>query len=62
MQNWVTIGKAKHQNKGGVKWVSRPPCQEGMTMHLFTSLTQNTLNPPEEGPSLPVEGWLHTLH
>ena len=58
-QNWVTVGKAK-QNKGGVKWVSTP-VSRGMTMPVFLSDVEYS-HPPEEGPSLPVEGWLYTLH
>ena len=47
-------------NKGGVKQVSTP-MSGGMTMPVYLPDVEYS-HPPEEGPSPPVEGWLHTLH
>ena len=55
--NWVMVGKAK-QNKGGVKWVSSP-MSRGMTTPVYL-LDAECSHPLKEGPSPPVEGWLHT--
>ena len=52
--NWVMVGKAK-QNGGGVKWVRKNDDV------VYLSDVEYSY-PPKEGPSLPVEGWLHTLH
>ena len=57
--NWVMVGKAKH-NKGGVKWVSTP-VSKGMTTSVYLSDKEGS-HPLKEGPSLSVEGWLHTFH
>ena len=46
--------------KGGVKWVS-PPMSGGMMTSVCLPDTEYS-HPPEEGPSLPMEGWLYTLH
>ena len=48
------------QTKGGVKWASTP-MSRGMTMPVCLSDAEYS-HPPEEGPSPPIEGWLHTLH
>ena len=55
--NWVMGGKAK---QGGVKWLSTP-MSGGMTMPVYLPDAEYS-HPPEEGPFLPIEGWLHTLH
>ena len=51
---------ARPNKKGGVKWVSTP-VSGGMMMSVCLPDAEYS-HPPEEGPSLPIEGWLHTLH
>ena len=58
-QNWVMVGKAK-QNKGGNE-MGKYPMSRGITTSVYLSDAECS-HPPKEGPSLPVEGWLHTLH
>ena len=41
-----------------VKWVSKPHVGKYNVVHLSDA---ECSYPPEEGPSLPVEGWHHTL-
>ena len=44
---------------GGVKWVSNPHVRKkDKVVCLFDA---ECSYPPKEGPSLPVEGWHHTL-
>ena len=52
---------ARPNKEGGVKQVSTPPCQEeGQACICLPDVEYS--HPHEEGPSPPVEGWLHTLH
>ena len=55
--NWVMVDKTK-QN-GGVKWVSNPCVRKKDNVVYFYDVECS--HPPKEGPSLPVEGWHHTL-
>ena len=47
------------QTKWGVKWVSNPCIRKNDNV-VYLSDAECSY-PPKEGPSLPVEGWLHTL-
>ena len=47
-------------NKGGVKWVSIPCVRRNDDAISLPDAEYS--HPPGEGPSLPIEGWLHTLH
>ena len=51
---------ARPNKKGGVKLVSTP-MTGGMTMSVSLPDMEYS-HPLEEGPSLPIEWWLHTLH
>ena len=57
--NWVMVGKAK-QNKGGSEMGKYPHVKRN-DKSVYLSDAECS-HPPKEGPSLPVEGWLHTFH
>ena len=56
-QNWVMVGKAK-QNRGSE--MGSNPCVRKNDTIVYLSDAECSY-PPKEGPSPPVEGWLHTL-
>ena len=60
---WLTeLGHSgQGQTKGGVKWVSAPMTGGMVTLPVYPPDVEYS-HPPEEGPLLPVEGWLYTLH
>ena len=55
--NWVMVGNAKQEQSEMGKC---PPMSGGMTMPVSLPDAEY-FHPPEEGPSLPIGGWLHTL-
>ena len=52
-------GRQSQTKWGRVKWVSNPHVRENDNV-VYLSDAECSY-PPQEGPSLPVEGWLHTL-
>ena len=52
---------ARPNKKGGVKLVSTLHVRRNDDMSVCLPDAEYS-HPPEEGPSLPIEGWLHTLH
>ena len=57
--NWVMVGKAK-QGRGS-EMGKYPPCQEEGQAYVYLPDVEYS-HPHDEGPSLPIERWLHPLY